>query len=256
MRVLGRETTCMNLIPHFLVPFIFGIITACEQHMSPETKLPEERVIAAELELGEQLQANLKTHHLKMGDSVFLRAFKEEMVLEVWMKGEGQTAFQLYREFAICAASGKPGRKLKQGDYQVPEGFYHIDRFNPWSNFHLSLGINYPNDADRFFADKETPGGDIFIHGSCQSIGCLAMTDEFIKEIYLLCDGARKAGQEKIEVHIFPFRLTNEDIQKKSQNVQQSMHWKNLQEGYRYFETRHILPNIGVDHEGRYFIHP
>lgn len=252
MRVWRREITCMNPIPHFLVPFIFGIITACEQHMSPDSKLPEERVIAAELELGEQLRANLKAHDLKPGDTVFLRAFKEEKILEVWMKGKGKDTFQLYRSFDICAASGKPGRKLKQGDYQVPEGFYHIDRFNPWSNFHLSLGINYPNDADRFFADKETPGGDIFIHGSCQSVGCLAMTDDTIKEIYLICDAARKSGQSKIEVHIFPFRLSAEDIQKKTQNDQQTIHWKNLLKGYRYFEERYILPNIGVDSEGRY----
>ena len=254
MRVLWKETTTMNPVPHFLVPIIFGIISACQSHMSPETKLPEDRVIAAELELSEQIRSNLTARNLNPGDSVFLRAFKEEKLLEVWMKPVGADAYKFYRDFEICAASGKPGRKLKQGDYQVPEGFYHIDRFNPWSNFHLSLGINYPNDADRFFADKETPGGDIFIHGSCQSIGCLAMTDEYIKEIYLLCDWARKAGQVKIEVHIFPFKMKEENIESRGKTDEQKVHWKNIMDGYRYFELHHALPSISVNEVGRYIL--
>jgi murein L,D-transpeptidase YafK len=252
MRVLWGETTTMNPVPHFLVPIIFGIISACQSHMSPETKMPEERVIAAELELGEQIHSNLRARNLKAGDSVFIRAFKEEKLLEVWMKAANSDTFIFYRDFEICAASGKPGRKLKQGDYQVPEGFYHIDRFNPLSNFHLSLGINYPNDADRFFADKETPGGDIFIHGSCQSIGCLAMTDEYIKEIYLLCDWARMAGQEKIEVHIFPFKMNEEGIRSKASSTEQMVHWTNIFPGFGSFENSHQLPLIKINAAGRY----
>ena len=246
----------MNPVPLFLVPIIFGIFSACQSHMSPDSKMPEERVAAAELELQDQLQANLQSRNLTAGDSVFMRAFKEEKLLEVWMKAADSDTFKFYRDFEICAASGKPGRKLKQGDYQVPEGFYHIDRFNPWSNFHLSLGINYPNDADRFFADKESPGGDIFIHGSCLSIGCLAMTDDYIKEIYLLCDWARKAGQKKIEVHIFPFKMSEEKIDKRSFHPEQKNHWNNLLKGYNYFEENHILPDIIVDNTGRYDFKP
>ena len=114
--------------------------------------------------------------------------------------------YTLIRIYKVAAASGELGPKRKEGDQQVPEGFYVIDRFNPQSAYHLSLGLNYPNASDKILSDKQKPGSDIFIHGNEVSIGCLAMTDDKIKEIYLLALDAKPNGP--IPVHIFPARLS------------------------------------------------
>jgi hypothetical protein len=104
--------------------------------------------------------------------------------------------------------AGELGPKRKQGDNQTPEGFYAISYFNPRSDFHLSLHIDYPNRRDRAAgADGVKLGGDIFIHGGCLSEGCLAITDEGIRELYWLAVEARSVGQRRIPVHIFPARL-------------------------------------------------
>lgn len=139
--------------------------------------------------------------------NIFIRIYKQEEELEIWVQERGN--YQLFKTWPFCYASGTLGPKRKEGDLQVPEGFYYIDRFNPASNFYLSLGINYPNTSDKKLSDAEKPGGDIFIHGNCVSIGCVAVTDDKIKEIYWLAVLAKSAGQNKIPVHIFPFHLNN-----------------------------------------------
>src|SRR5690606_11025729 len=98
--------------------------------------------------------------------------------------------FTLVKTYPVCSSSGLPGPKRKKGDRQTPEGFYHIDRFNPQSAFHLSLGINYPNSSDKILGHSD-PGGDIFIHGSCVTIGCVPLTDDLIKEVYVLAVEAK-----------------------------------------------------------------
>jgi len=138
---------------------------------------------------------------------IYLVAYKQEEIVEVWARKHGEQQFRLLKSYDICALSGGPGPKRRQGDGQIPEGFYHISIFNPSSQFHLSLGINYPNASDRVLSDKDHPGGDIFIHGSCVTIGCIPITDPKIKELYLLCVEARNNGQMKIPVTIYPARL-------------------------------------------------
>jgi murein L,D-transpeptidase YafK len=110
------------------------------------------------------------------GNRLYLRAFKQNKKLEVWLCNAQNENCQLVKTFNFCALSGDIGPKLKQGDGQTPEGFYYIDRFNPVSNFHLSLGINYPNQADKTRSGRLNPGGDIFIHGNCVTIGCIPIT--------------------------------------------------------------------------------
>ena len=129
--------------------------------------------------------------------SVYFRAFKSEKILELYVL-DTTNKYILFQTYPICAASGVLGAKRREGDTQVPEGVYHINRFNPKSDFHLSLGLDYPNASDLRFCDAAKPGGDIFIHGGCASIGCLAMTDDAIKEIYLLAQAAKEKGQSKI----------------------------------------------------------
>lgn len=187
------------------------------------------------------------------GYEVFLQAFKQEKILEVYVRAEGETQFVRAKTYDFCMLSGELGPKRKQGDYQVPEGFYHIDRFNPWSNFYLSLGINYPNTADRKLGHSN-PGGDIFIHGSCVSIGCIPITDDLIKELYIFCVEARDQGQSKIPVYIFPFRMENKNWEHQTGRHSREMieFWKNLQPGYDHFKQHQTLPKVSINTEGAY----
>ena len=182
--------------------------------------------------------------------NIFIRAFKTEKIAEVWGKNTTNEKYQLITTYDVCKSSGGLGPKRREGDYQVPEGFYHIDRFNPKSTYHLSLGINYPNASDKILSDKDAPGSDIFIHGQCVTVGCLPMTDDKIKEIYLFAEFAKRSGQDKIPVHIFPFHLIDKNISK--DNTQHQDFWRNLKGGYEYFENNHTIPIIQVDNQGKY----
>lgn len=177
--------------------------------MKPENTLPE-RVKAAYQEKEKYLSERLAQFNLSFqsGFYLFIRAYKQEQELEVWIKKiEGQY-WQLLTIYPFSAFSGELGPKRKEGDRQIPEGFYYITHFNPQSKFHLSLRLNYPNEYDLIWADKEQPGSDIYIHGGEQTVGCIPITDDKIKELYILAWEAQKNGQPKIEVHIFPTRMT------------------------------------------------
>jgi murein L,D-transpeptidase YafK len=129
----------------------------------------------------------------------------------------------------------------------VPEGFYHINHFNAESFYHLSMGINYPNAADRFHADKKHPGGAIYIHGACVTIGCIPLTDEKIEEVYLLALEARNNGQKHLPVHIFPFEMNNKNLEKYSKLYpSQQTFWQNLKIGYDYFELHKKIPTFSI----------
>jgi murein L,D-transpeptidase YafK len=191
---------------------------------------------------------------------VFVRVFKRERELELWVRPATSTRFELLRTYPICALAGVLGPKRVQGDGQVPEGFYFIDLFNPVSSYHLSLRIDYPNRRDRLAAARPRPlGGDIFIHGGCKSDGCLAITDEAIGELYWIAVTARGEGQDKIPVHIFPTRL---DDEKSLRKLERAYHgdravlefWQTLRPGYEFFEKTHQMPVVTVDPRGRYRI--
>ena len=148
--------------------------------------------------------------------------------------------------------SGTMGPKRMEGDYQVPEGFYHINEFNPNSNYHLSLGINYPNASDRILSDSLKPGGSIFIHGNCVSAGCIAITDEPIEELYVLASEAKNQGQEFIPVHIFPVRYSNSNsLEYLNNNIKDNTYLqhfnKNIREVFDFFEANKELPVILVN---------
>ncbi len=184
--------------------------------------------------------------------SLILVAYKDSDTLEIFAKAAIDSTFAPLVSYPICARSGRLGPKRQQGDLQVPEGFYHIDRFNPRSNFHLSLGINYPNASDRKKSTASRLGGDIFIHGSCVTIGCLPMTDEAIKEIYLLAVHARNNGQEKIPVYIFPFRMSQTAIDKQTNAPELRTFWQNLLTGYQTFQTQKKALPVRINEQGDY----
>ncbi|MBX2840202.1 MAG: hypothetical protein KTR26_00410 [Flammeovirgaceae bacterium] len=207
----------------------------------------------------ESIKADLKEKGFTISNiQIFLRAFKKEGILEVWAKSNKDRKFQLIQDYQICETSGKLGPKRKFGDYQVPEGFYHIDRFNPSSAFHLSLGINYPNASDKVLGNKQNPGGDIFIHGNCVTIGCLPITDDKIKKLYILAIEAKNNGQQKIPVHIFPTHLNESGIEWLDDHDSffnsKMEFWDNLKPAYIHFKENKTLPNIRIKSNGEYFL--
>ena len=122
---------------------------------------------------------------------VYIRSFKYDSQLEVWVKNDKKDTYKLFKSYRVCALAGTLGPKRMEGDYQVPEGFYYINEFNPKSTYHLSLGINYPNISDRILSDINTPGGNIYIHGSCVTVGCIPLTDPMIEELYIITAHAK-----------------------------------------------------------------
>src|SRR5690606_13298403 len=136
------------------------------------------------------------------------------------------------------------------------EGFYYIEGFNPESDFHLSLRLNYPNAADRIIGVQDHWGGDIYIHGGCSTVGCFPMTDSAMAELYWLAVEARTAGQTVIPVHVFPGRMDDDVVRWLNRTFARDERllnfWENLREGYAYFEEHRTLPVISVDGRGRY----
>ena len=163
---------------------------------------------------------------------------------------------QKIRSYNICRSSGRLGPKRKQGDGQVPEGFYHVERFKPDSDYHLALGINYPNSADQILGEKGNLGSAIMIHGSCVTIGCIPMTDTIIEEIYILAVKAQNAGQRRIPVYIFPTDLSGDGLERlmKDQGSDKAhfKFWRNLKVGWDVFERRRHPLVFSVNSGGRY----
>ncbi|MCB0633136.1 MAG: hypothetical protein R2824_16260 [Saprospiraceae bacterium] len=186
---------------------------------------------------------------------VYLRAFKAEGELEVWIKTPEAAAWTLFKTYPFCKNSGTLGPKRKEGDLQIPEGIYHIDRFNPKSKFHLSLGLNYPNASDRILGNPEAPGSDIFIHGGCVTVGCIPITDAGIEEVYVLAEWAKESGQNDIPVHLFPFRFTIANWERYGTKFPQSVpFWQQLEAIYHAFEVDRTVPEVIITESGHYQI--
>ena len=189
---------------------------------------------------------------------VFFRVFKREQLLEVWARNRGQGTYTLLSTYPVCKLSGRLGPKRRQGDLQIPEGFYEIDLLNPQSSYHLSMRVNYPNPVDRARGVGGRLGGDIYIHGGCATIGCVPVTDQWIEELYLIAVQARDAGQEMIPVHLFPTRLDDEGLAWLADTYGPGFvdlpFWRNLQAGYLAFERTRTVPAVG--YEGRSYTYP
>lgn len=190
---------------------------------------------------------------------IYLRSFKYDSRLEVWVKNKETDTFRLFKAYPICALSGRMGPKRREGDYQVPEGFYYIDSFNPKSAYHLALGVNYPNFSDRTQGNKTSPGGGIYIHGSCVTVGCIPLTNPRIEEVYLLAAHARDLGQDYIPVHIFPINFNNKtSVDYLNMNSypdsDPQRFWLTLKDAFDYFNETHRLPIILFDGNGHYVV--
>ena len=214
-----------------------------------DAKPGPDRARAAAMRTRPALVAALAEKGLHFGDPVFLRAFKEENELEMWIRRRDTGTFQWFRTWDVAGASGTLGPKLAEGDRQVPEGFYFVPpaMMKPDSRYHLAFNIGYPNAYDRHHGRH---GSFIMVHGNTVSIGCLAMTDAKIEEIYTLCAAALANGQKFFRIHIFPFRMTDERMADAAGNEWEDF-WLNLREGYLFFERERVPPNVTVNN-GRY----
>ncbi len=189
-----------------------------------------------------KLTKKLKGEGLTLGAPVFIRIFKESSELEMWVK-KGER-FAHFKTYPICTFSGGLGPKLKEGDGQAPEGFYEVrkEQLNPSSRYHLSFNLGFPNAYDK--AHNRT-GSFLMVHGNCVSVGCYAMTDALIEEIYLLVEAALEGGQAFVPVHAFPFRMTDNAMQAHN-NSEWMPFWQNLKEGYDAFDATHFSPTISI----------
>ena len=212
------------------------------------------RVKEAYTSKGKIVDKNLASHSIS-NDSlrIYLRVFKTEKIIELWAKNASDTAFLLLKEFPICELSGDVGPKRRSHDLQVPEGFYHISDLNPFSKYYLSMQINYPNASDSIRGVRGHLGNLIFIHGSCVSSGCLAMTDDRIKELFVYCMEAYNSGQKEIDLTFFPTKLSDSNYEGLksgySKNKDKISLWADLKKSYDLFNlaknppTIHFLPD-------------
>jgi murein L,D-transpeptidase YafK len=172
---------------------------------------------------------------------MLIRAYKKEAEFEIWkMNGEGK--YVHLKTFPMCRWSGQLGPKTREGDRQVPEGFYSITpaQMNPNSAYYLSFNVGYPNQLDRALGHS---GGTIMVHGACSSAGCFSMTDGQIAEIYAIARSAFNGGQRAIQMQSYPFRMTAENLAKHRLDPNIGF-WKNLKEGNDHFEVTRQEPQV------------
>jgi murein L,D-transpeptidase YafK len=179
---------------------------------------------------------------------IYLRAFKTEKKIELWAKNSSDSVFLMIKEFPICEISGYIGPKRRYRDLQVPEGFYHISGLNPYSKYYLSMQINYPNASDSIMGVPGRLGNFIFIHGECLSSGCIAITNERIKELFVYCIEAYNSGQEEIGLTIFPAQLTDSNYSFLTTNFSKFKDdislWADLKKSYDFFEKTKVPPIV------------
>lgn len=197
------------------------------------------------------LNGRLTALGLSAGDPVFIRVFKAESELELWMLKDGE--YVRFATYPICYWSGTLGPKQREGDRQSPEGFYSLteDQLHRGRRWKRSLNVGYPNAFDRAQA---WGGSFILVHGGCNSIGCFAMTNGVMEEVYDLTQAALAAGQAHVPLHAFPFRMTEANLEKYKDSAWNEF-WRNLKEGYDSFESTRRPPNIGIC-EDRYEVAP
>ena len=233
--------------------FLFVIIIVIQAVSEAQDIPSSDRSRSATSKVKPKLQREFSRAGFNWGTPIFIRIFKNTKELEIWLK-DGEN-FRLFKTYKICTYGWRSlGPKIRQGDGRAPEGFYYVlpRQMNPLSEFHLSFNLGYPNAYDRIHGRT---GSALMVHGSCVSIGCYAMTDKGIEEIFTLADASLRHGQHFFRVHIFPFRMTDENMNKYKDSKWYNF-WKNVKEGYDFFEENgHNPPNVEVKNK-RYEFEP
>ncbi|MBT0728388.1 peptidoglycan meso-diaminopimelic acid protein amidase [Rosenbergiella australiborealis] len=211
---------------------VFAILFSCSAF--------SENVVPLSNALQAPVSNQLKTELL--GSPVFIQIFKSERVLELYAKVGNQ--FRLLDRFSICKFSGGLGPKRTEGDFKSPEGFYTIgaSQLHPDSHYYRAINLGFPNQYDR---DNGYHGNYLMIHGDCVSIGCYAMTNSGIAQIFNYVTAAFHNGQSQIEVNIYPFRMTDDNMRLYA-GSQYINFWKQLKPGYDYFEKYKLPPTVIV----------
>lgn len=220
-------------------------LAACSAHKQPPTS---ERLVGVKGMKLSGLRNEMLSQNLAIGAPAYIRIFKAENVLETWVQDPQSKQYALFKTHPICNYSGTLGPKLREGDEQAPEGFYMVtaDQMNPWSKFHLSFDIGYPNNYDLAHGRS---GSHLMLHGGCKSQGCYAITDEAIEDVYLLTEASIANGHD-VPVHIFPFRMHPRNMDRHNAS-QWTPFWQNLKEGYDAFEVTKIPP-VARHRSGKY----
>lgn len=234
-------------------------LTALAQPSFAENKKGAQKVTEVYKRMEDSIRSQFKRQNLVWPPAeMYVRSFKYDRQLEVWVKNDPKDPFKLFKSYKVCMQSGTMGPKRIEGDYQVPEGFYYINEFNPNSAYHLSLGINYPNSSDRILSDEHRPGNNIYIHGNCVSTGCIPISDVPMEEVFIIASSVKERGhQEFIPVHVFPVRY---NVKKSLEylnttikdNAYLQLFCSNIRPAFDYFETKKQLPVIMVNQKGEY----
>ncbi|ELQ9308687.1 murein L,D-transpeptidase [Serratia marcescens] len=198
------------------------MITAC----SASEQVPETPVVKQQL----------------LGSPVYIQIFKEERKLELYARMGNE--FRLVNTFPICNFSGGLGPKRREGDFKSPEGFYSVDarHLKPDSKYYRAINIGFPNDYDK---SQGYSGAYLMIHGECKSIGCYAMTNTYMDEIYRYVEAAFAYGQSRVDISIYPFRMTEQNLKRHASSSYIAF-WRQLKPGYDYFAKNHQPPTMGV----------
>lgn len=238
--------------------FFAGNLFAQTAYSDPSRSYNNKGIVSAKLE--DSLKQQFKEKKLSWPpQQIFIRSFKYDRSLEVWVKNKNVDSFTLFKTYKVCMESGSIGPKRSEGDNQVPEGFYYINEYNTRSMYHLALGLNYPNASDKVLSDAKRPGGDIYIHGNCVSVGCIAIQDKPIEEVFTLASIARANGQDFVPVHIYP---VNYSVKKSLDFLSSSIRGRQavsktimgIKAVYDYFEKKKTLPIILVNNKGDYIL--
>ena len=216
-----------------------------------KTELPDsKRASDVREKVWPTLQKELRTTGFRDDQHIYLRIFKDPCVLEVWTRSGDQ--YKLFKSYPVCYFSGGLGTKTRDGDGKSPEGYYNIKpgQLNPVSHYHLAINIGYPNALEQHLGYK---GSSIMIHGYCASIGCYAMTDPQIEEIYTLVYEAFLHGQKSIDLSILPFKMDAEHMKANASSPYLTV-WKNLKGGYDLFEKTHVPSVVSVHNKTYIFM--
>lgn len=257
----GKDQTLSEVPPYPLatttVRFLKGLLPSSLATSGRELSLPSTRNVSERIESDEvlaRLSDGLGRMGMKGGDPVFVRVFKEEGELELWMRKEGESDFSLFKVYRLAHRSGGPGPKRREGDLQSPEGFYEVgsSSLRPETRHRLGIDLGYPNDFDR--ASGRT-GSGMMIHGGDGSAGSFVLAPEEMAEVFALTGAALRNGQPGIPVHSFPFRMTDKRMEEEWRRQPEWIaFWKNLKEGYDFFENVGYPPEVSSA-EGNYSFH-
>ncbi|CDG22171.1 putative L,D-transpeptidase YafK [Xenorhabdus poinarii G6] len=186
----------------------------------------------------------------RMGAKVFIQILKEERRLELYTE-DNTGHYQLTQSYTICNYSGGLGPKTQNGDFKSPEGFYHVSpkQLNPNSHYYRAINLGFPNELDK---SKGYSGNHLMIHGECKSIGCYAMTNRYMDEIYQYAESAFQHGQHEIKINIYPFRMTPQNMMR-HRNNNNYLFWRQLQPAYAYFIQNSIPATVNVI-DGQYVV--